>query len=126
MLFIICYVLVIFWVGINFSIFIYKDKTMSKEMREQINKIKNFGQFLNENFTKGDLVELKYHIENNEDDGEYGYSIDKGEIGEIRYVVPSTENESDENKVYMVKFSDKDGKQRFTQLTNRSFFKVGG
>ena len=99
---------------------------MSKEIREQINKVKNFGQFLNENFTKGDLVELKYDIEKNEDDGEYGYSIDKGEIGEIRYVVPSTENERDENKVYMVKFSDKDGKQRFTQLTNRSFFKVGG
>jgi hypothetical protein len=95
-------------------------------MREQINKVKNFGQFLNENFTKGDLVELKYDIEKNEDDGEYGYSIDEGEIGEIRYVVPSTENERDENKVYMVKFSDKDGKKRFTQLTNRSFFKVGG
>ena len=79
-----------------------------------------------ENYLKGDLVELKYDIEKNEDHGEYGYSIDKGEIGEIRYVVPSTENERDENKVYMVKFSDKDGKQRFTQLTNRSFFKVGG
>ena len=42
---------------------------MSKEIREQINKVKNFGQFLNENFTKGDLVELKYDIEKNEDDG---------------------------------------------------------
>lgn len=28
---------------------------MSKEMREQINKVKNFGQFLNENFTKGHI-----------------------------------------------------------------------
>ena len=81
-----------------------------------MNVLNNFDQFLNENFKKGDLVELKYDIEKDEDDGEYGYSIDKGEIGEIRYVVPSTENERDENKVYMVKFSDKDGKQRFTSF----------
>ncbi len=98
---------------------------MSKEMREQINKVKNFGQFLNENFTKGDLVELKYDIEQDETDGEYGYSIDKGEIGRISYLVKSTENERDENKVYMLKFSEKDGKQRFVQLTQQSFFKVG-
>ena len=30
-------------------IFIYKDKVMSKEMREQIDKVKNWKQFLNEN-----------------------------------------------------------------------------
>jgi len=28
---------------------IYKGKIMGKEMREQINKVKNFGQFINEN-----------------------------------------------------------------------------
>jgi hypothetical protein len=105
---------------------------MSKEMREQINKVKNFGQFLNENFTKGDLVKLKYDIKRNEEDGEYGYSIDVGEIGEIRYITPSTENERDENKVYMVKFSDDKDKQgslskgRYIQLTKNSFVKVGG
>ena len=36
---------------------------MSKEMREQINKVKNFGQFLNENINKsfkiGDFVTYK-------------------------------------------------------------------
>jgi hypothetical protein len=30
-------------------IFIYKDKIMSKEMREQIDRVKNWKQFLNEN-----------------------------------------------------------------------------
>jgi len=34
------------------KIFIYKENTMSEEMREQINKIKNFGQFLNEDVNK--------------------------------------------------------------------------
>ena len=29
---------------------------MSKEMREQINKVKNFGQFLNENNSVDDLI----------------------------------------------------------------------
>jgi len=29
-------------------IYLYKENTMSKEMREHINKVKNFGQFLNE------------------------------------------------------------------------------
>jgi len=77
-----------------------------------------------ENFIEGDLVELKYDIPQNEDDGEYGYSINKGEIGEIRYVVLSTKNESDENIVYMIKFPDKDGKRRYMQLTKQSFFKV--
>ena len=36
----------------NSEIFIYKENTMSKEMREQIDKIKNFGEFLNENNDK--------------------------------------------------------------------------
>ena len=98
---------------------------MSKEMRKYIDTFKQ-RMMLNENFIKGDLVELKYDIEKDESDGEYGYSINKGEIGEIRYVVPSTENESEENKVYMIKFSDKDGKKRYTQLTKQSFVKVGG
>ena len=93
-------------------------------MRKHIDSFKKFS--LNENFTKGDLVQLKYNIEQDEDDGEYGYSIVTGEIGEIRYIVPSTENERDENKAYMVKFSDKNGKQRFIQLTKQSFSKVGG
>jgi hypothetical protein len=96
------------------------------------NKVKNFRQFLNENITKGDLVELKYDIEKNEDDGEYGYSIDKGEIGEIRYVVPSTENERDENKVYLVVFPDDKRKQgnlcigRMVYMIRGAFDVVGG
>lgn len=93
--------------------------------------VDSFRKFsLNENFTKGDLVQLKYDIERDEDDGEYGYSIDAGEIGEIRHIVPSTENERDENKVYMVKFSDDKNKQgllskgRYIQLTKGLFDKV--
>jgi uncharacterized protein YllA (UPF0747 family) len=46
-----------FGLKFNFLIFIYKDKTMSKEMREQINKVKNFGQFLNENkYSENEVV----------------------------------------------------------------------
>ena len=46
---------------LGFLIFIYKDKIMSKEMREQINKVKNFGQFINENFqTTLPEREMKY------------------------------------------------------------------
>ncbi len=93
-------------------------------MRKHIDTFKKFS--LNENFIKGDLVKLKYDIERDETDGEYGYSINSGEIGEIRYIVKSTENERDENKVYVVKFSDEDGKQRYIQLTQQSFLKVGG
>jgi uncharacterized membrane protein YheB (UPF0754 family) len=46
-----------FGLKFNFLISIYKDKTMSKEMREQINKVKNFGQFLNENkYSENEVV----------------------------------------------------------------------
>lgn len=31
------------------NLFIYKDKTMSKEIRQMIDKVKNFNQFINEN-----------------------------------------------------------------------------
>lgn len=34
---------------------------MSKEIREQINKVKNFGQFLNESKTKREKVFLNGH-----------------------------------------------------------------
>lgn len=81
-------------------------------------------RMLNENFTKGDIVKLKYDIEEDETDGHYSYSIDAGEIGEIRYLVKSTENESDENKVYMVKFPDQKGRKRYVQLTQQSFKKI--
>ena len=40
---------------------------MSKEMREQINKVKNFGQFLNEN------VDLENKLKNHLIDGKYLY-----------------------------------------------------
>ena len=53
------------WSKFNFLIFIYKDKTMSKEMREQINKVKNFGQFLNENKTEqynSFIINVKYDV----------------------------------------------------------------
>jgi len=35
---------------LNLYIFIYKDKTMSKEIRQMIDKVKNFKQFVNENY----------------------------------------------------------------------------
>ena len=79
-------------------------------------------RMLNENYNNGDSVKLKYDIEQDDTDGEYGYSIESGEIGEIRYLVRN--DERDENKIYMVKFSDKDGKKRYIQLTQQSFTKV--
>ena len=89
--------------------------------------LKLFNNFINESlFNKGDSVELKHNIEEDSDDGKYSYSIDKGEIGEIRYCVgdygetPGRE----ENIVYMVKFPDKDGKKRLVQLTRASFKKI--
>jgi len=39
----------------NSVIFIYKENIMSKEMRKQIDKIKNFGQFLNERYDINNL-----------------------------------------------------------------------
>ena len=61
-------------------------------------------------------------IEEDPTDGEFAYSIDKGEVGEIRYEVgdmgeiPGRE----ENIVYMVRFPDKAGKRRLVQLTKQS------
>jgi hypothetical protein len=37
------------------SEYLYKDKTMSKEMREQIDKINKFNQFINENDNMRDI-----------------------------------------------------------------------
>lgn len=82
--------------------------------------INNFKQFINEGFSKGDLVRLKNNIDKDESDGDYGYSVKSGEVGEIRYLVSSTKDESEENKVYMVKFPGK----RFVQLTQMGFSKV--
>jgi len=36
------------WWEIKLRIFIYKDKTMSEDIRKMINKVKNFKQFVNE------------------------------------------------------------------------------
>ena len=38
----------------NFKIFIYKENIMSKEMREQIDRVKNWKQFMNEGFFNSD------------------------------------------------------------------------
>ena len=47
----------IFLTIFNFWIFIYKDKIMSKEMREQIDRVKNWKQFLNENkYSENEVV----------------------------------------------------------------------
>lgn len=67
-------------------------------------------------YNKGDLVKLKYNVERNEDDGEYGFSIDVDEIGEIRYIVESIK---DYGEIYMIKFSDK----RYIQIGWRSIIK---
>jgi hypothetical protein len=56
---------VIFWVELKIYIFIYKNKTMSKEMREQINKIKRFGQLMNEN-RSGDKTIINLIFDENE------------------------------------------------------------
>src|SRR5574344_1525637 len=46
-------------------IFIYKDKTMSKEMREHIDRVKKWKQFLNENKTEQYdtfIINVKYEV----------------------------------------------------------------
>ncbi len=78
----------------------------------------------------GDFIQLKHNIEQNDDDGEYGYYVNSGEIGEIKYLIPSHKNENDVNKLYMVKFSDDKSKQgslskgRYVNLTEKSFVKI--
>ena len=51
---------------INFEIFIYKLNNMSKEMREQIDKIKKFGEFCNENIKQTPPNEPKKVINHNQ------------------------------------------------------------
>ena len=51
---------------INFK-YLYKDKTISKEMREQIDRVKNWKQFLNENYklsVKQTINSLQSEIDN--------------------------------------------------------------
>ena len=90
--------------------------------------IKGYVKFItesNEGLTKGDAVELKYSVEEDPDDGDLAYSIDKGEVGEVRYVVGDRGETQGrpENIVYMIKFPDKNGKRRLIQLTAQSLIK---
>ena len=52
----------VFSTKINLLIFIYKGNIMSKEMRKQINKVKNFGQFLNEELVNKSSDDMKETI----------------------------------------------------------------
>jgi hypothetical protein len=58
----------------NSAIFIYKDKTMSEEIRKMIDKIKNFKQFVNENINLN--KKIVYH----------GGNLNNGEIDNFLYV----------------------------------------
>jgi hypothetical protein len=50
--------------------YLYIKKTMSKEMREQINKVKNFGQFLNESkLNRNQLYDIVEKYFNEHQDG---------------------------------------------------------
>jgi hypothetical protein len=95
---------------------------MSKEMREQINKVKNWKQFLNENIQTGDLIRINFDMERDPDDGEYGYSIEKGTIGKVGSLINKDETREEE-KVYYVKFLSKEGKIRtFGTLINEPLY----
>ena len=57
---------VILWVGLKIYIFIYKNKTMSKEMREHIDNFKNF--LIKENSEKNVTEIIKKELKKWEDD----------------------------------------------------------
>lgn len=101
------------WVGKNIYFSLDRLKKTS-EVNESVSRSK---------IVPGDKIVLDFDIERNPDDGEYGYSVDAGEIGEIRYLLKSSENNSDDDKQYMVRFSDKEGKKRYVQLIGSSFHK---
>ena len=66
-------------------------------------------------FKKGDLVTPFRIFDNEEEDEKYRTIVTPGEVGEVRYIVPSSEN--DEVKTYMLLFSER----RFAQLAGSSF-----
>ncbi|MCK9415309.1 hypothetical protein M0Q97_01470 [Candidatus Dojkabacteria bacterium] len=79
-------------------------------------------RMLNESYQKGDLIRINFDLEQDPDDGEYGYSVEKGEIGEIRYLINKDETRETE-KIYSVKFPNKDGKLRmYGTLINEPFY----
>lgn len=65
----------------------------------------------NDYLSKGDLVKLRHNINRDDDDDEYAFSIDKDEIGEIRYLVNDYDNPDYYNQVYMVYFPENKEKQ---------------
>ena len=74
--------------------------------------LKRFNESNKKEFlSRGDLVKLRSDIDRNDDDGEYGFSINKDEIGEIRYLVNQNENPDYYNQIYMVSFKDDKEKQ---------------
>ena len=68
------------------------------------------------------LIRINFDIEKDPEDGEFGYYVKKGEIGEICSLLNKDEK-IDSEKVYLLKFSKKDGIVRnFGTLINEPFY----
>jgi hypothetical protein len=98
------------WFSIKFNseIFIYKENIMSKEMREQINKVKNFGEFLNENKLHEEIV---YHSGDIEGEITTPFYVTDNDFGAESY---------GGGKLYKFKL---DTNSKILDLTNRKTFK---
>ena len=83
------------------------------------------GRMVNGSYQKGDLVRINFDMEQDSDDGEYGFSIENGEIGEVIRQINSNETRETE-KVYSIKFPVKNGKKRiyWTLLNEPLYSKV--
>lgn len=93
--------------------------------------LKKFNENINDYLEKGDLVRLKHSIGSDDlDQNEYGFIVDKGEVGEIRYLVNDYDNPDYYNQIYMVRFPDNKEKQgsksrgRYAQLMRLAFEKI--
>jgi len=70
------------------------------------------------------LIRINFDIEKDPEDGEIGYSVKKGEVGEICSLF-NTDEKIDSEKVYLIKFSKKYGiVRKFYTLINEPFYSI--